>query len=289
MDFRVTAGWVVVFAGLQCAQPPAFAVEYEKQAQQTPASSKGPLDLFLKSQELKERAEQGEAYAQNQLGIMNRDGLGVEQDFEEAMRWFQKAADQHDASAFINIGFMYGNGQGVARDYDEEMRWIRKAADAGDPVGQYDLGVMISEARRTKDCDEEATPWIQKAAQQGHPPALRELGLRYVKGRGIPRDDHAAYYCLYLSSLLGEKPGLALLSAQRRLTKEEVFKIQGEARDWVGKNVPQEESSGDVHGSTGTPHISAAASSGVQPSTASAQTVIAPPGPIDPTARPSGY
>lgn len=47
------------------------------------------------------------------------------------MRWYRKAADQGDAFAQTGIGCLYHDGLGVPQDYAEAMRWYRKAADQG--------------------------------------------------------------------------------------------------------------------------------------------------------------
>ena len=49
-------------------------------------------------------AEQGDVTAQNNLGVMYRDGEGVTHDYAEALKWFRKAADQGDAHAQTNLG-----------------------------------------------------------------------------------------------------------------------------------------------------------------------------------------
>jgi len=49
--------------------------------------------------ETKSRAEAGDAGAQHKLGFMYKNGQGVEQDFKEAVKWWQKAADQGDILA----------------------------------------------------------------------------------------------------------------------------------------------------------------------------------------------
>ena len=43
----------------------------------------------------------------------------------------QKAAEQGQAHAQSNLGVMYTNGQGVKRDHAEAVRWYRKAAEQG--------------------------------------------------------------------------------------------------------------------------------------------------------------
>ena len=49
----------------------------------------------------KEKADQGFADAQSGLGYMYQEGQGVEQDFKEALKWYQKAADQGYAAAHM--------------------------------------------------------------------------------------------------------------------------------------------------------------------------------------------
>ena len=48
-------------------------------------------------------AEQGSDYAQSYLGIMYQEGQGVEQDLEEAIKWYRLAASQGDATAQKNL------------------------------------------------------------------------------------------------------------------------------------------------------------------------------------------
>ncbi len=63
------------------------------------------------------KAEQGNADAQLNLGLMYAYGLGVLQDDKQAVNWYRKAAEQGDALAQNNLGLMYRNGQGVIQDW----------------------------------------------------------------------------------------------------------------------------------------------------------------------------
>lgn len=60
-------------------------------------------------------ADQGNANAQNSLGVMYYKGQGVAQGYAECVRWCRKAADQGCADAQINLGSMYSHGEGVKR------------------------------------------------------------------------------------------------------------------------------------------------------------------------------
>ncbi len=52
-------------------------------------------------------------------------------DYATALREFRPLAEQGDASAQHNLGLMYNNGLGVAQDYAEAVRWYRKAVEQG--------------------------------------------------------------------------------------------------------------------------------------------------------------
>ena len=58
-------------------------------------------------------AEQGDAEAQYNLGVMYANGEGVPKDDAEALKWYRKAAEQGFAKAQLNLGVMYTNGEGV--------------------------------------------------------------------------------------------------------------------------------------------------------------------------------
>ena len=62
---------------------------------------------------LKAAAEQGDADAQFNLGLMYDAGEGVPQNYTEAARWFRMAAEQGFADAQLNLGYMYDTGRGV--------------------------------------------------------------------------------------------------------------------------------------------------------------------------------
>ena len=70
---------------------------------------------------LRKAAEQGDAAAQSNLGCCYSDGRGVEQDYEEAAKWFRKAAEQGDATAQSYLGYCYENGKGVEQNYEDAV------------------------------------------------------------------------------------------------------------------------------------------------------------------------
>ena len=68
---------------------------------------------------------------------MYGEGKGVRQDYTKAREWYQKAADQGDAYAQNNIGAMYYLGHGERQDYAKAAEWFEKACDNGNKKSCY--------------------------------------------------------------------------------------------------------------------------------------------------------
>ncbi len=113
-------------------------------------------------------AEQGDARAQYNLGLMNGIGEGgVPQDFAMAAKWFQIAADQGHAEAQYNLGLAYHNGIGVPRDYGQALRWYRLAASRGHGMAQFNIGLMYAKGEGVPPDLVVAYVWFNLSAAQG--------------------------------------------------------------------------------------------------------------------------
>ena len=63
----------------------------------------------------------------------------MEQDFKEAVKWYQKAAEQGLASAQYTLGIMYQYGKGVEQNYVTAYAWRNIAATNGNQNAQKGL------------------------------------------------------------------------------------------------------------------------------------------------------
>ncbi len=83
--------------------------------------------------DVKRKAQQGDAKAQTELGDMYDwgEGQGVTKDYAKAAHWYRKAAGQGNATAQNNLGVMYGNGQGVLKDFVLAHMWFNIASANG--------------------------------------------------------------------------------------------------------------------------------------------------------------
>jgi TPR repeat protein len=126
----------------------------------------------------RQRAEQGDAWAQHELGLSYRSGDGVQKDETQARQWFRKAAEQGIAEAQYYIGFAHQFDEdegltaglrnrlvsGIYTDYVEAVVWYRKAAEQGYAAAQYCLGSMYSTGQGIPQDYVEAHKWFNLAA-----------------------------------------------------------------------------------------------------------------------------
>ncbi|TYP94265.1 MULTISPECIES: toll/interleukin-1 receptor domain-containing protein [Nitrosomonas] len=139
--------------------------------------------------ELMEAAEQGDAEAQNILGLMYASGRGVAKNEAKAVEWYRKAAEQGNATAQNSLGVMYEEGRGVVQDDTIAMEWYRKAAEQGDAWAQTYIGLMYEKGKGVTPDEVKAVEWYRKAAEQGYATAQYNLGLMYENGRGVTKDE----------------------------------------------------------------------------------------------------
>ena len=145
-----------------------------------------PIPLAHKLGVLLQRAESGNAEAQNALGIMYHGGEGIPQNHAEAAKWTRRAAKQGDAKAQFNLGLSYHKGEGVPQDDSEAVKWWHCAAEQKLPQAQSNLGVMYHEGKGVRQNHAEAAKWFRRAAGQGHAQAQSNLGIMYGEGgKGI--------------------------------------------------------------------------------------------------------
>ncbi|NTU54284.1 MAG: sel1 repeat family protein [Chlorobiaceae bacterium] len=84
---------------------------------------------------VREAAEQGDAAAQNKLGVFYEIGASIEQSDVEAVKWFRMAAAQGHGEALYNLGEMYEAGRGVEQNIEEAISLYKKSCERGCKCG----------------------------------------------------------------------------------------------------------------------------------------------------------
>ena len=138
---------------------------------------------------LRKSAEQGNARAQNNLGVMYAEGKGVSRNDSEAVKWFRKSAEQGNSAGQSNLGEMYRDGRGVTPNDEEAVSWFQRSAEQWDAAGEANLGAMYLKGLGVSQDYGEALKWLKKSADQGNAWGQCALGRMYAEGKGVPQDD----------------------------------------------------------------------------------------------------
>jgi len=82
-------------------------------------------------------ASQGHTDAINELDLLKRGKESTDEEIQEV-----EGPEEQDA-----LGNAYLNGEGVEQDYEEAVKWFRKAAEQGYPIAQFNLGMRYYDGR----------------------------------------------------------------------------------------------------------------------------------------------
>jgi TPR repeat protein len=176
-------------------------------------------------------ADQGNAQAQNRIGWLYQNGLGVARDYVEAMRWYRMAADHGNVPAQAHIGWLYQNGWGVAQDSAEARIWMQKAAAAGDdyakrwlasrqvsdlpstaasvatsPAPEVSAAEALQKGNQAYERKDyaQAMRWYRVAADQGNAQAQSNIGILYEHGLGVAQDSAEARAWMQKAAAAGD-------------------------------------------------------------------------------------
>ena len=116
--------------------------------------------------EFKPLAEQGHVPSQMNLGWMHHKGLGVEQNYKTAIKWYEMAANQDNEDAQHTLGNLYRNGEGkkdaVTKDLNKAMYYYKKASDNGFPYSMFTIGTMYEKGEGVDKSIKNAAKWFKK-------------------------------------------------------------------------------------------------------------------------------
>lgn len=188
-------------AGMPWEQRVPRAVQWlEKAAELNHLKAQKQLDLAYSSRWLsgydpamsaywcRRAAEQGDPEAQISMARHCRDGEGVAQDYNEAIRWCQKAAAQNNTNAMLELRYIYGH---LLNTPSLAFEWCRRAAELGNREAQWRLGQLYERGFGVAKNPAQAVYWYKKADTSL---AHRELARCYREGIGVPKDAAQAEY-----------------------------------------------------------------------------------------------
>ena len=160
-------------------------------------------------------AQQGNPYAEYELGKMYSKGIGCTKSEYDSQAHFERAfigfcsleEENHDDKLQYRIGQMLYTGTGVQRDECAAERYWSKSAELGNVDAQCALAKLWLQ-NRSQPIDN-IIKMLERAVLMGHSTAQYTLGKIYLGGDGVPKDvekammlfrqaagqgnDHAAY------------------------------------------------------------------------------------------------
>jgi TPR repeat protein len=145
-------------------------------------------------------AEQGDAWAQDELGDCYFNGTGVPEDKVEAVKWYHRAAEGGSRGAASKLGECYFHGWGVSQNMAEAEKWFDKA------IEREHMGVA-SELRKLAKCCIHGVDVLQDITEA-------EKWLRKAVGNKDDRFD------LFSRDKFDENDLLAVIELMRKLREE---------------------------------------------------------------------
>ena len=129
------------------------------------------------------------------LGLLKLYGISLKKNPKEASQHILGAAQLGHADAMTAYGVIHYLGMGVNEDYSLAIKWFRKGIAAGDINANWFLGKMMLDGAGFDPSlhHVEAATHFQVAAENGVPQALHNLGLMYEYGRGVIQNFNLAH------------------------------------------------------------------------------------------------
>lgn len=148
-------------------------------------------------------ANEGNLEDQLNLGYMYLYGTnGVNQDYDEAFKYYTMAASQNDPIALNNLGSLYFNGIGTKRDIPSAIDLFTRSADLGNDNAATNLAFIYLQGG-AKDVKRNlmAINLFKASAEKGNSIAKFMLGYAYYKGFVVEKNYVEAFKLIKESAL----------------------------------------------------------------------------------------
>jgi len=143
---------------------------------------------------LLELAENNDKDAMVSLGSMYYEGKGgVQQNYKEAVKWYEKAAEKLDEYGLCYLGYCYYYGREIEIDYEKAYSYFSQSAFLGNSNGMFKLGDMYYYGHYVKEDKEAAYYWYNEAddvteTQYERASIAYRLGKCYLHGEGVEQN-----------------------------------------------------------------------------------------------------
>jgi TPR repeat protein len=160
-------------------------------------------------------AEAGDAEAQNNIGYLYEEGLGVAQQYDVAMDWYRRAAESGSVEAEHNLGMMYVGGRGVAKSWSQGLIHFRKAAEQGLVESRYMIALSYFEGEGQIQNRRLALEGFRSTAEEGYANSQYMLSFILLDGRDTKAKPAQAFVWASLALAQGQSQGEEIRDAAR--------------------------------------------------------------------------
>ena len=152
------------------------------------------------------------AWATNNLGLMYRDGLGVNRDDKKAYAYFQMASRQHNPWSYLNLADMSFWGRGGPADANEGIAWLEEGRQNSCTVCLIEEAAIYHSGSYGIHADRNKAVWfLNKAAALGDSQAKLIVAELHIVGDGVPQSSSKAFEILKALSDTGDSDASTLL------------------------------------------------------------------------------
>ena len=172
-------------------------------------------------------AEAGDPEAQANVGYMYEEGLGVSQQFDAAVGWYEKAAASGSMQANHNLGMIYAEGRGKPQSWVRALRYFEVAA-SDIPASRYMIGYTFFQGEGNVQNRPRAFREFMDAALDGYADAQYMIAFMYLDGSGIPKQPMQAYVWASLAHENDQSQAAELVdAASNRMSSGQTMRADG--------------------------------------------------------------
>lgn len=202
-------------------------------------TAKGAKLEELKFQSGQKHAEKGDTDAMQKLGDLYRKGLGVQQDYAQAFKWYLRAAEAGNEYSMCYVVEGYSTGLGVEKNEEQLVTWSQKVleidnrqAEAGDIQAMNSLGWeylgscgVAKNLELSKFWFQKRAEALHKAADGGDYGAMLQMAYSYSMGTGVVRDQEQSNFWM-------EKYEATVLKAAKAGDDKAMLSLANHDKNW---------------------------------------------------------
>jgi localization factor PodJL len=153
---------------------------------------------------LRAAALKGDPSAAYEVGLRFAEGKGIAANYDEAVKWFDRAAQAGVVPAIFRLGTFYEKGLAVKKDVDIARRYYVQAAGRGNAKAMHNLAVLDADGGGKGANYDSAVQWFRKAADRGVADSQYNLGILYARGIGVEQNLAESYKWFSLAAAQGD-------------------------------------------------------------------------------------